>query len=318
LSGFHSLTGISFKHFDQKIKSAIVSFVESGNSISQLDEFIESIDRHDKGGYGGNTSCVEVRSKEGQQIIIDGGSGLRPLGASMMQKESFKDASDVHIFMTHFHWDHLMGIPFFIPLFVPGKRVHFYGVQDTIHTFLDVLFQKPYFPVEKKDLAAELITHQIQGREPFHLGDLVITPYLLDHPDPCWGYRVECGEKSYAHCVDTECTRMSRKDLGPDLPLYTGADVMTFDAQYSLEEVTARINWGHSAAAIGLDIAEREQIKHLIFVHHDPYAPDATIAEQISMCQKHQNSLEKQAERRGEVLYDVRWEYGYDGMKIEV
>jgi phosphoribosyl 1,2-cyclic phosphodiesterase len=301
---------------DHKITSSIIDFVKSKRPLSELSDFMSGLERHQKGGYGGNTSCVELTSRNGQQVIIDAGSGLRTLGKRMMADAGQGEKKDIHIFLTHFHWDHLVGLPFFIPLFLPGNRVHFYGVQSTIHSFLDVLFKKPYFPVEVKDLSAELIIHQIDPIVPVVIEDISLTPYQLDHPDPCWGYRVESHGKSYAHCVDTECLRMSKQDMGRDLPLYTNADLLLFDAQYSLEDVTAKINWGHSAAVIGLDIAEREKVKHLIFVHHDPFAPDKAIAEQHERCQKHENLMRRQAKRRDEPLFEVKWEYGHDGMEI--
>lgn len=301
---------------EEKVLCALHGFFQAGYSEEKdIAKYFESLTRSQKSSFGGNTACYKVDSDK-QMIIIDGGSGLRSIGAQLMKEECGQGNGEVHIFLTHFHWDHLVGFNFFIPLFIPGNKIHLYGVQDEIHEFLKVLFKKPYFPIEYKALGAEIHYHQLEPRVPFQLNDMTITPYQLDHPDPCWGYRIESDGKSYAHCVDTECIRVSRKDLGEDLPLYQNADLMIFDAQYSLNEAIQKTNWGHSAAVIGLDIAKREHIKQAVFVHHDPYASDKQIEEIVTECIKTDELQKKRAKQKGEDVFDTSWCFGYDGLEI--
>jgi len=262
------------KDLEKKIHGLMSDFLEAGlTKSSEIEKFFAGLPVYKKMGFGGNTMCAEV-STEKTQIIVDGGSGIRALGQKMMAGPCGLGKGNVHILFTHFHWDHLIGLPFFIPIFIPGNKINVYAVQDDLKKAFLTIFQKPYFPVPYEGLSAEIIFHKLEPRQPDSIGDIKFTPYQLDHPDPCWGYRFENQNKIYSHCVDTECSRISREDLGPDLPLYQDVDVMVFDAQYSLLEATEKINWGHAAATFGLDIGMREGIKKMFFVHHDPAAAD--------------------------------------------
>lgn len=283
----------------------------------EVEPFLASLERFQAGGYGGNTPCFEVKSEKAE-IIIDGGSGLRIKGLELLKGPCGKGQGEVHIFMTHFHWDHLIGIPFFVPLFIPGNQIHFYAVQPELNNVFSTLFKKPYFPVELQDLGGTIHTHQLEPRSPLKMNDMTITPYQLDHPDPCWGFKIENGQKSYAHCVDTECTRVSRAKMGDDLPLYQNIDLMVFDSQYTLSEIVDKIHWGHSAAPIGLDIALREKIKKVVFLHHDPSAPDEKIGKAILETQNYYNDQLKNNKDQGIETFNVDWCFGHEGMVIEV
>jgi len=261
--------------------------------------------------------CVEVAT-ETCQIIIDGGSGIRPLGHRLMGGPSGMGKAEIHILFTHFHWDHLIGLPFFVPLFIPGNKIHVYSVQDDLETVFHTVFKKPYFPVPFESLGADIIFHRLEPRKQQTIGDIKFTPYQLDHPDPCWGYRFEHRGKVYSHCVDTECTRISQEDLGPDLPLYQNVDVMVFDAQYSLLEATEKINWGHAAATFGLDLAMREGIKKIFFVHHDPAASDSKVHEAESQSREYYEARLKSSRELGKPLHEVEWSFAIEGLKIQV
>ena len=169
-------------------------------------------------------------------------------------------------------------------------------------------------PLEK--LGAKIVYHQLEPRKPYQHGEMVVTPYQLDHPDPCWGYKVECDGKTYAHCVDTECKRVSREELGPDLPLYQGVDLMVFDSQYTLTEQLEKVDWGHAAAVLGIDIAIREEIKQVVFVHHDPASSDSKIAAALKQARAYYDAQHREAKRHQEKMADVDWTFGHDGMEI--
>lgn len=307
---------------EERIRSLLMEFHPearaSGESAEEATRrFLSGLPRHRVGGFGGNTPCISVESQSGASIIIDGGSGLRELGYSLMNGPCGRGQGEVHLYFTHFHWDHLIGLPFFTPLFVPGNRIHFYAVQPELEDVFRILFKKPYFPVPLESLGSKIEYHRIAPREPRMHGDLKITPYQLDHPDPCWGYRIEADGRAVAYCVDTECTRVTREQLGPDLPLYQGVDVMIFDAQYTLLETIEKVNWGHAAASLGIDIAAREGVKRVFFMHHDPASSDEKISAAEAQARRYYDTQVKSARGEGRTL-GIEWSFLAEGQIIEV
>lgn len=301
-------------HFEGLLRG----FFASGyRDSSQVGKYIDSIEIPHIGGYGSSTTCVEVSSPHGQ-VIIDGGSGIRVLSERIMTGSYGRPRGPFHIYMTHFHWDHVIGLPFFTPHFLPGVQIHYYAVQPELEQLIRGIFRKPYFPVPFENLASKIHFHVLEPRKPFQIDDLTLTPFQLDHPDPCWGLKVESGGKTYAHCVDTEGTRVSREDLGPDLPLYQNVDLMYYDAQYTFPELADKANWGHSAAQIGLDIAFREGIKKVLFAHHDPGASIQTIQEIKRQTQEYYQWRLETARENGDNVHDVAWDFAHEGMEIKL
>lgn len=284
------------------------------NKSEEITEYIHSLSIPQVGGFGTATTCVEVTTEKAS-LIVDGGSGIRTYSDHILRQGNRKE---FHIFMTHFHWDHLIGLPFFAPNFIPGFTIHYYAVQPDLEAIIRGKFRKPYFPVPFEALGAKLHFHQLEPRKPFQLGDITVTPYELDHPDPCWGYRIETQGKAYAHCVDTEATRTSRESLGPDLPLYQNIDVMYFDAQYTLPELAEKANWGHGAAQLGLDIAFRENVRYLIFAHHDPGATTQQIFELKKQTREYYEWRIKTAETNHMHLPHVKWRYAFEAMEVDL
>jgi len=297
----------------------VQDFFKSGYSLpSQVSEYVSKNPLPKLGGYGTATTCVSATSKSGSQIIIDGGSGIRLLGEQMMAGPCGKGKGVVHIFLTHFHWDHLIGLPFFIPNFIAGNRINYYAVQPELEQMVRGLFKRPYFPVAFESLASDIRFYNLEPRKPIKIEDFLITPYQLDHPDPCWGFRVESGGKVYAHCVDSEGTRANREALGPDLPLYQNVDLMYYDAQYTLPELAEKANWGHSASQIGLDIAFRESVKRVLFAHHDPNAHIERILNLTKETEEYYQWRIKQAETNRQKLPEVQWQFVHEGLDVQL
>ncbi len=311
------------EYLSSKLEKVLDLFFANGYSQKKdIESFLATVDLKNLRGFGGNTSCVEVmtaqRLADKQILIIDGGSGIRRLGEQLMAGPCGKGQGRVDILMTHFHWDHLIGLPFFTPLFVPGNEIHFYAVQENLEECIRQVFTKPYFPVPFDKLASRSFFHRLEPRVPIDFGDLRVTPYQLDHPDPCWGYRIEKGGKVFSYCVDTEGTRSSRKDLGEDLALYQNVDLMVFDAQYTLFEMVEKIDWGHGSAPIGLDIALREGVKRILFAHHDPAATDEKIAFAEKQTRDYFAAYSENLQKKGLVVPSLSWEFAREGMEIEL
>lgn len=284
---------------------------------SEIESFIRTLPFEKAAGFGGDTSCAEVGAGK-TQVIIDCGSGIRSLGYEMLGGPAGKGKAEIHIVMTHFHWDHVIGLCFFAPIFIRGNIIHFHAVQPELEDVVRLMFRKPMFPVPFEKLGATIRFHSIPPREDFTIGDLTITAYQLDHPDPCWGFKFRYEDKSLAYCVDTEAIRFSKKELGDDYPLYQNNDLMVFDAQYTLMETVEKVNWGHAAGTLGLDIAIREKIPRVLFVHHDPAATDHKIALAAKQVRDYEKTQRKSARRNKEDFFNVDWLFVRDGYETDI
>lgn len=301
-------------HFESLMRGFFAAGFREPQEISS---YMKGIETPVLGGYGASTTCVEVQSPKGR-VIIDGGSGIRVLSEKLMSGAVAGGKGPFHIYMTHYHWDHVIGLPFFTPHFLPNVQVHYYAVHPELESLIRGIFKKPYFPVPFESLPSNIHFHVVEPRKPFQIEDMTLTPYQLDHPDPCWGLKVEHNGSAYAHCVDTEGTRCSRTDLGADLPLYQDVDLMYFDAQYTFPELADKANWGHSAAQIGLDIAFREKVKQVLFAHHDPGASIQTIEEIRAQTREYYNWRLQSAQDQGEELQGIAWDFAHEGMEVSI
>jgi phosphoribosyl 1,2-cyclic phosphodiesterase len=308
---------------EERIRSVLSEYQAFAQKTPQkmpdIDSFLSGLPREKRGGFGGNTPCIEVASASGNtRLFVDGGSGIRLAGYDLLAGPCGKGKGEVHILFTHFHWDHLIGLPFFTPIFIPGNQIHVYAVQPDLPDVFRTIFKKPYFPLNLEQLGAKIHYHTLEPRKPMKIGEIQFTPYQLDHPDPCWGYRFESDGKSVAYCVDTEATRVSREELGADLPLYQNLDLMVFDAQYTLMEAIEKVNWGHAAAALGIDIALREGIKKVLFMHHDPASSDPKISAAREQTVRYLETQIKGAKRLGKELAPLIWDYAYEGLVVDL
>jgi phosphoribosyl 1,2-cyclic phosphodiesterase len=226
--------------------------------------------------YGGNTACVEVRGADGTLLVLDAGTGIRRLGASVGS-----DVRRVDILLTHLHMDHIQGLGFFKPLEQPGQEVHIWGPPSTTLDLRDRLaryLSPPLFPVRLRDLPCRLTLHHVPlGR--FAIGGLQITAGLVIHPGPTVGYRIAEGSLSMAYLPDHEPALGARRFPGQAVwtsgfELATGVDLLIHDAQYTAAQYADHVGWGHSALPHTLAFAAMAGVKHLVTFHHDPSHTD--------------------------------------------
>jgi phosphoribosyl 1,2-cyclic phosphodiesterase len=239
----------------------------------------------DNTGYGGNTACLEIRLPSGEILIVDGGTGVRPLGQSLMKEAAGKSLS-LHMFLTHFHWDHIQGIPFFQPLYAPENEVTFYAMATPAVTAetLEGQMSIPYFPVDFKFLPARRRFVEVPGRT-FDFGDTRVSNFPLHHPQGCFGYRLDHQGRSLIFASDLEHGDPEMDRLL--LKAAEGADVLIYDAQFTPEEYEARRGWGHSTWLQGTRLARQVGARQLILFHHDPAHSDETLRE-ILTCARHE------------------------------
>lgn len=287
-------------------------------NITLLDDFFNKI----KSGeltpfsYGGHTLCLEIFDQD-NNIIIDAGSGIM----SFSDKALETNQKEFMIFQTHLHWDHIIGFPFFVPLYQKGVKIKFYHVHPYSEDFVKILFNGVNFPVLWDQIVAEVEFIKIELYKKLKINSFNITPYKLDHPGNCYGYRIEKSQKALGIGVDGEYRRISKEDLGKDRGLFTDLDLLVFDGQYEIEELASRYNWGHSSPILGVDLALMERIKNLAVLHHDPKASSVKIN---GMIDKARNHLRKKIS-----AYKADWQTigqpegpnifaAYDGMCLKV
>ncbi len=294
--------------------------LRSSSTEAASDQFIDNFLKNNKdlfSLYGSHTICLEVATAK-HNIFIDGGSGMLRLASKLLQGPCGQGKGEINIFFTHFHWDHIVGLPFFTPFYIKGNKINLYAVQPELEDIIKLVFTKPMFPVPFDVLPSTIKFHTLKPREKFRVGDIELCPYALDHPDPCWGYKITDGKGTFSHCVDTSATRVSDKSLGPDLPLYQNTDLMIFDAQYSFEEQLEKLDWGHSSANIGIDIGLKRKIPRIVFIHHDPLARPNKIRELEQLAMKYYNLQLKSLKKQGREVHEIDITFGHEGLIVEV
>jgi phosphoribosyl 1,2-cyclic phosphodiesterase len=257
--------------------------------------------------YGGNTACLEI-GFEGLErtIIIDAGSGIRELGNLMVARGQGKGPIKTEIFLTHTHWDHIMGFPFFTPIYIPGSKVKVYGPvtyeNDSLEGIVGGQLTYRYFPVRQTELASKIEYLDLQEGS-FDLGDQIrVTTKYLNHPILCLGYRFEYQGRCLCTAYDTEPfqnlfftdpnhpayeeamalegEQVAREENQKLEEFFKGADCLIYDTQYTQKEYEAnKKGWGHSSMEYALGAARRSGVKKLIFFHHEPLRSDAQIDE---------------------------------------
>jgi len=248
--------------------SLLTSFVNSGyKTVSDIEKFVHKLSPIDINGYGVATTCVEVSSDD-KRLIIDGGSGIKYLSDEMLKQPN--DDNEYHILMTHFHFDHILGLPFFHPHFKAGAKIRYYAVQNECEDVIKSLFNKPVFPVGYDLLKSDIEFITLKPHQKVQINGFDVTPYLLDHPDPCYGFRVEKDGKSYGHAVDTEAVRVTEFALGEDAGLYKNVDLLFIDAQYLEEMMTTKKGWGHGTFQRAFNLSHRLGVKQVFLAHYDP------------------------------------------------
>jgi phosphoribosyl 1,2-cyclic phosphodiesterase len=238
------------------------------------ERFLKELPGSDHKLIGGNTSCVEV-SWSGQTLIFDAGSGLRLLGQKLMEGPCGRGQGRLRLFLSHTHWDHIQGLPYFAPIFIPGNRLEIYSGFNDIQERLSWQQQAEFFPVPLNQAGATITYHPLSLDEPLILAPEEGFPtrsrvfsQKLNHPGEAFGYRLEAAGNILIYAADSDYACMNHSDLDRYCAFFKNADLLIFDSQFSYPESLTRSDWGHASAILGVNIAHQAQVKKLALFHH--------------------------------------------------
>lgn len=243
--------------------------------------------------YGGNTTCIEIRTDRNELIILDAGTGIHALAQTLLKDMPIA----AHIFITHTHWDHIQGLPFFIPIFFKNNRINIYGgldpvTDENINRALSAQLQYSYFPIHEAQLKARIEYFTVRPGKTVNAGSAKITPIILNHPVLNFGYRVDCDGSSLFFTGDFESPVNIYQPEDDDYESYrlflvekhqevvqamSGVDALIVDSSYTDEEYAIRLGWGHGTYRSGIKLAMEAKAKRLFLTHHEPTRTDADL-----------------------------------------
>jgi phosphoribosyl 1,2-cyclic phosphodiesterase len=241
-----------------------------------IDEELDFPTRH---SYGGHSACVELVGGV-EYMVCDMGSGLRSLGQQIMREHGPDTPQVYNFFMSHVHWDHIMGFPFFPPAYIPGNTIRIHGchtlavLQEAFHR----QHSDPCFPVDWQKLGAHITFIHLEPGQWYDVNGFRVQAKLQPHHGDSYGYRFEKDGKAVVYSTDGEHKLVSEEATDAMVAFYREADLVIFDAMYSLADmITIKEDWGHSSNTIGVDLCLRARVKHYCMFHHEPVYDDAAL-----------------------------------------
>ena len=279
-------------------------------SDADVDAYVDGLAFDVAGTFGGHSACVEIENGSSEYVLCDLGSGVRPFGQAALARHAGAPQT-YHVFMSHVHWDHIMGLPFFTPAYIPGNRLFIYGGHAVLEEALRRQQARPSFPV---DFAAFKSTIEFVRLEPgtrYAVAGMDVTLKKQRHAGDSYGYRFESNGHSVVYSTDSEHSLADMKETESFVEFFDRADLVIFDAMYSLvEAISVKADWGHSSNIVGVELCQRAQARHLCMFHHEPASSDATLARVLADTRRFEEIT-----RTGAPL---RITSAYDGLEIDL
>ncbi|MCQ2597968.1 MAG: MBL fold metallo-hydrolase [Treponema sp.] len=266
----------------QQIQSKIIAAVQritpaDIESTESREKFISSLPEWIFGTTGGNTPCVVINCGD-TKVILDCGTGVRVYGKAENRPDN--DNFNYHILLSHFHWDHIQGLPFFDPAYMPKSKIDFYSPFPAAKKLLQNQMKRPYYPVPFESFTKDFNFHTIRRGEEFKIGDMTVNFCKMSHPGNSYSYAFTDPEskKKFVYATDVELKSQDFEENEQTIKVFKDADVIVLDSQYTVEEAYKKVNWGHSAFCYAIDFAVHWNIKELYLFHHEPTYDDKKLS----------------------------------------
>lgn len=285
------------------------------SSEADLQAFVQNLPFEIGATFGGNSSCVELVTGEAAHFICDMGSGARQLGRAKLARYGKPRPQTYHIFLSHLHWDHLMGLPFFEPLYIPGNQIIIHGCHQRLEEAVRLQLRTPGFPVDYSQLKANIHYDYMVPGEPYYIGAVKVSAMLQNHPGDSFAYRFEVNNKTVVYATDAEHSFEQLEMQEKSITFFRQADLVIFDAMYSLADVTThKAGWGHSCNVIGAELCLAAGVKKLALFHHDPTHDD------LQLCRLLEETRRFVALSQGEnqLAATLQVVSAYDGLNLTI
>lgn len=270
-------TPITAERLDRKLEKILELAAEADISTPEKrKDFIKSLYTTETAVIGGNTACVQI-VENNQNLIFDMGSGIRELGNHLLKLPENKESMNLHIFISHTHWDHIMGFPFFVPTYLSHSTLNFYSPHGKFKERLYYQQDFRFFPVGLDYMKSKKVFHDFTPDDTLDIEGIKISTIELHHPGKSFAFRVESKGHSIIYASDGEYNNISTRQFKQFVEFFRDADLLIFDAMYSFDQEIQRVDWGHSSAPVGIDLAIQANVKKVALTHHDPENDDFQI-----------------------------------------
>lgn len=274
----------------QKKISAVIQTATPGDMSTPESKkrFLKSLPPEIYGTIGGNTACMEIETSPESCIMVDAGTGLREWEHNCIKNNIMPN--EYHIFLSHFHYDHLLGLPYFSPMYNSKASIHFYSPYPAMEHILKLFINPPYHPVPWRNLKADIHFHTLAKPNKLSIKNFTVEWIHRKHPNGAFSYKFSSKGKSLIYSSDTELTAQDFERTDKNIAYFHAANAIVMDAQYELDEAVEKYNWGHSSFKLAVEFAREFAIKKLLLFHHDPWRSDAKLYNMLQEARQINNS----------------------------